>query len=96
MSVQFEWDWNKAALNLRKHRVSFDEASTAFNDPLACIFDDEDHSAEEVREIIIGHSIKGRLLIVSFTERAKDVIRIVSARPVTPREREDYEENPYR
>ena len=96
MSVRFEWDWSKAAANIRKHNVSFDEASTVFDDPLACIFDDEDHSVEEAREIIIGHSVRGRLLVVSFTERTKDIIRIISARRASPREREDYEENPYR
>jgi len=96
MSVRLEWDWRKAAANIHKHNVSFDEACTVFDDPLACIFDDEDHSVEEAREIIIGHSIKGRLLVVSFTERDRDVIRIISARRASPREREDYEENPYR
>ncbi|MBM4084515.1 MAG: BrnT family toxin [Planctomycetes bacterium] len=96
MGVTFEWDPNKAALNLRKHGVSFDEASTVFDDPLARIFDDEDHSAAEAREIIIGHSIADRLLIVSFTERSEDVIRIISARRASRRERRDYEENPYR
>ena len=96
MSARFEWDANKAATNLRKHAVSFDEASTVFDDPLACIFDDEDHSAEEAREIIIGHSIRGRLLVVSFVERVHEVVRIISARSATRRERKDYEENPYR
>lgn len=65
MSVKFEWDPRKAASNLSKHGVSFQEALTAFADPLARIFDDEDHSVEEQREIIIGHSAKeltGRIL----------------------------------
>ncbi len=56
MPYRFEWDGHKAALNLRNHDVSFDEASTVFDDPLAVIFDDEMHSTAEVRELIIGHS----------------------------------------
>lgn len=56
MSLQFTWDENKAYSNFRKHRISFKEACTVFYNPLACIFDDEDHSEEEHREIIIGHS----------------------------------------
>ena len=93
MSVQFEWDRDKATTNLRKHGVSFDEASTVFDNPLAHIFDDQDHSTDEAREIIVGHSISDRLLLVCFTERAKDVIRIFSARPATRKERKDYEES---
>lgn len=93
MSVQFEWDRRKATSNLRKHGVSFGEASTVFRDQLACIFDDEKHPAQERREIIIGHSTRDRLLLVCFTEKAEDVIRIISARPAIRREREDYEEN---
>jgi uncharacterized DUF497 family protein len=93
MSLQFEWDRNKASANLRKHKVSFDEATTVFDDPLANIFDDEDHSADEHREIIIGQSVLRRLLLVCFTERLQHVIRIFSARPATRREKNDYEEN---
>jgi len=93
MSVHFEWDRRKAAINLRKHRVSFDEASTVVDDQAAFIFDDEDHSADELREIIVGHSINNRLLLVCFTERAQDVVRIFSARLATQKERKDYEEN---
>jgi uncharacterized DUF497 family protein len=93
MSLQFEWDKKKATSNLKDHKVSFDEASTVFDDPLAYIFDDEDHSIDEQREIIIGHSVLNRLLLVSFTERVEDLIRIISAREVTKRERQDYEEN---
>ena len=93
MSLQFEWDPDKATSNLKKHKVSFDEASTVFDDPLARIFDDEDHSEDEHREIIIGHSILRRLLLVFFVERAQDLIRIFSARLATKRERKDYEEN---
>jgi len=93
MSLQLEWDKEKAASNLKKHKVSFDEASTVFDDPLAYIFDDEDHSIDEQREIIIGHSILNRLLLVCFTERAKELIRIFSARLTTRKERKDYEQN---
>ena len=92
MNLIFDWDRKKAASNLTKHRVSFEEALTVFADPVARIFDDEDHSIEEEREIIIGHSSEGRLLVVCFTEREESV-RIVSARAATPRERTDYEEN---
>ena len=96
MSVQFEWDQDKAASNLKKHSIGFDEASTVFADPLALILDDEEHSVDEHREIIIGHSILQRILLVSFTERGKGSVRIISARQATTRERKDYEENIYR
>ena len=89
--MQFEWDRGKGDRNLKKHSVSFEEARTAFRDPLARIFDDEAHSTEELREIIIGHSVLNRLILVWFTER-KDSIRILSARRATPREKKDYEE----
>lgn|SRR5574341_728618 len=93
MSLNFEWDRAKAQTNLEKHGVSFDEAMTVFDDPLAVIFADEDHSIEEEREIIIGHSITDRLIVVCFTERSDDVIRVISARPATRVESRDYEEN---
>ena len=92
MALSFEWDEDKAASNESKHGVTFDEASTVFADPLAVIFGDEEHSEDEIREIIIGHSILERLLLVSFTERGVDVVRIISARRATKRERKDYEE----
>jgi uncharacterized DUF497 family protein len=93
MSLEFEWDEDKAAANQKKHRVTFEEATTVFNDPLAAIFDDEIHSREEQRELIVGHSLENRLLLVCFTERAGR-IRIISARRATKLERKDYEENP--
>ncbi len=74
-------------------RLSFDEASTVFADPLAKLFYDADHSTDETREIIVGHSILSRLLLVSFTERGRDLVRIISARLATRKERRDYEEN---
>ena len=89
--LTFEWDPRKAAANLRKHRVSFEGALTAFRDPLAKIHSDPDHSVGERREILVGHSAQGRLLIVAFTERRKRV-RLFSARLATRRERQDYEE----
>jgi uncharacterized DUF497 family protein len=92
MSLRFEWDPEKAAANLAKHGVSFEEALTVFSDPVARIFDDEDHSSEEEREIIIGHSAKHRLLLVCFTAR-DTAIRLFSARRATKKERQDYEEN---
>ena len=91
MNLRFEWDRHKALTNQVKHGVSFEEAMTVFNDPLACIFDDPDHSVTEAREIIIGLSQKQRLLIVCFTEPGHTV-RIVSARKATKIERQDYEE----
>jgi len=89
--MQFEWNINKAETNLKKHKISFVEAETVFGDPLAKIFDDKEHSFEENREIIVGHSTQNRLLIISFTERENDTVRIVSARSTTPQERKDYE-----
>ncbi|MGA2798804.1 MAG: BrnT family toxin [Thermoguttaceae bacterium] len=94
MALTFEWDRKKASSNIRKHKVSFEEAITVFDNPIALIFDDEKYSTDaEIREIIIGHSIQNRLLLVSFTERGKDVIRIISARPATKKENMNYEEN---
>jgi len=71
----------------------FDEACTVFTDPLAVIFDDEDHSRSEICEIIIGRFILERLLLVSFTERGEDIVRVISARKVTKRELKDYEKS---
>jgi len=92
MSLQFEWDPRKAKVNLAKHGVSFEEAMTVFGDLLARIFDDEEHSEDEKREIIIGHSIQQHLVLLSFT-CVEDTIRLLSARKATRRERKDYEEN---
>jgi uncharacterized protein len=93
--IRFAWDSRKAALNQRKHGVSFEEAATVFADPLARIFADAIHSKNEPREIIIGHSSKNRLILVSFTERAENIVRLISARPATRKERADYEKNRY-
>ena len=88
--MQFEWDTQKAKRNLKKHKVSFDEAMTVFYDPLSATFDDPDHSANEERFITIGYSSHSRLIVVSHTERGK-TIRIISARPATVHERKRHE-----
>lgn len=90
--MQFEWNIEKAETNFKKHKVAFSEAETVFGDSLAKIFDDETHSFEEKRELIVGHFVQNRLLIVSFTERENDTVRIISAREKTPRERKKYED----
>lgn len=89
--MQFPWDPKKAATNLQKHGVSFDEAISVFFDPLARIHDDPDHSIGEAREIIIGLSAVKRLLLVSFAERG-DTVRIIHARVANARERRRHEE----
>ena len=91
MTFRFEWNDRKAAVNIRKHGVSFDEAGTVFDDPFAAIFYDEVHSTVETREVIIGHSVANRLLLVSFTQRPGEIIRLISARTATKRERQNYE-----
>lgn len=85
----FEWDVEKARLNLQKHGVSFEQASTVFGDPLALTFADPDHSDEEQREITIGHTSDALLVLVSHTDR-KERIRIISARKATRREQQEY------
>jgi uncharacterized DUF497 family protein len=92
--MKFEWDENKAAKNLSKHQVSFDEAKTVFDDPLYIDFYDPDHSEDEDRYLIVGQSTQGRLLIVSYTERGNSV-RLISAREVTSKERRVYEEGSF-
>jgi uncharacterized DUF497 family protein len=91
MSLAFEWDENKAKQNLKKHGVSFEEASTVLSDPLARTIQDPLHSEEEDRFVHLGQSQRRRLLVVVFTERG-DKIRIISARVATRRERKDHEE----
>jgi uncharacterized protein len=93
MAYRFEWNNAKAKSNLSKHGVSFDEAATVFDNLLARIFEDEPHSIEEKRELIIGYSVRSRLLIVCFTEQPGERIRIISARLPTAKERKAYEEN---
>lgn len=88
--MKFEWDETKAARNVSKHRVSFDEAKTVFDDPLYIDFYDPDHSEQEARYLMVGESNQRRLLIVSYTER-DELTRLISAREVTRSEREAYE-----
>ena len=89
--MEFEWDPKKEAKNIRRHKVTFREAATVFGDTLSTTVPDPDHSEEEDRYIIIGLSQRRRLLMVSHTERGERT-RIISARPLTPTEREVYEE----
>jgi uncharacterized DUF497 family protein len=88
--VEFEWDPDKAAGNLAKHGVSFQEAASVFGDPLAITYYDPDHSDDEDRYLTFGHSAGGRLLVISHTDRGEHT-RIISARPMTRRERQKYE-----
>jgi uncharacterized DUF497 family protein len=89
--VIFEWNSSKAAANLKKHGLSFEDAATVFADPLAITFPDPDHSAVELREITIGHTMKKGLVFVSHTQREHG-IRIISARFATRSEQKQYEE----
>lgn len=91
MSLEFEWDQDKARGNLKKHKVSFEEASSIFCDPLALTIPDPLHSEEEDRFITLGESQRRRLLVVVYTERG-DNIRIISARVANRHERKNYEE----
>jgi len=90
--VRFEWNALKAAGNLRKHGVSFDEAASVFIDPLSATGDDPDHSLEERRFVTFGMSPSGRLLVVAHTE-VDDAIRIITAREATRSERKLCEES---
>lgn len=93
MALEFEWDPAKADQNLKDHdEVSFDEATTVLRDTLSITIADPDHSDSEDRFIDVGMSHRGRLLVVSYTERG-DKIRIISARRATRAERKNYEES---
>jgi uncharacterized DUF497 family protein len=89
--VRLEWDARKADANLRKHGVSFEEASSVFHDPLSATGADPDHSIDEKRFVTFGVSSAGRLLVVAHAEQ-DDAIRIISARQATRAERKLYEE----
>ena len=91
--MDFEWDPTKAASNERKHGVSFSEASSVFGDPLELVISDPSHSEGEFRSLSLGRSVEGRLLVVSYTEREQNRIRLISARPATPAETSRYESN---
>lgn len=88
--MEFEWNPNKAALNLEKHDVSFQEATTVSDDALSITFPDPDHSIGENRYVIIGISRFEQLLVVAHTDRGEKV-RIISARKATRQERRFYE-----
>jgi uncharacterized protein len=88
--MRFEWDRDKAQANVKKHKISFDEAVTVFYDPLAATFHDPDHSYGEPRFFTVGYSSHGRLLVVCHAER-RDAVRLISARRATPRERKRHE-----
>jgi uncharacterized protein len=88
---RFEWHASKAAANRAKHKITFEEATTVFGDPLGRIVDDPRHSQEEERFALLGQSARRRLLVVLFTERG-DAIHLISARKATRRERREYEE----
>lgn len=91
MGIDFEWDPAKAKSNLRKHWVSFEEASTVFSDERATTIFDPDNSDDEDRFLTLGRSSRKRTIVVSHTDRG-DKIRIISARTATPLERREYEE----
>lgn len=88
--MRFEWDPEKARRNVAKHGVSFEEAATAFGDPLSLTILDPDHSEEEDRSILLGQTYAGRLVVVVHTDRGEN-IRVISARLATRRERKAYE-----
>jgi len=91
MELTFEWDEEKAKANLKKHKVSFEEAKTVFNDPFLWTFPDPEHSNVEERYINVGYSSNGRVLVVTHTERGGS-IRIISCRKATASERRAYEQ----
>lgn len=90
MALRFEWDPRKAEWNLKMHGVSFREATSVFRDPLSITISDPDHSDSEARFVDLGVSHRGRVLVVSYTERG-DNIRIISARRATRQEQRQYE-----
>ena len=89
--MNFEWDSDKAAENLERHGVPFEEAATAFGDPLSITIGDPDHSETEDRFILLGMSFRGRLVVVVHTDRG-ETVRLISARLATRRERQSYEQ----
>ncbi len=91
--VEFEWDKNKSASNEKKHSIGFSEAVTVFGDPFELTIEDPEHSSGEYRFLSIGKSVAGNLLVVSYTERELDLVRIISARKATKQELKYYEQN---
>jgi len=94
MKLTFEWDEIKAKTNFKKHKVSFEEGKTTYNDPFLFTFPDDVHSSTEKRLINIGLSANGRILVLTHTER-QDKIRIISCRKATARERKFYEKGSF-
>jgi uncharacterized DUF497 family protein len=91
--VEFEWNQDKARSNEEKHGIGFAEAATVFGDPFELTISDPDHSEGEYRYLSIGRSNLGKLLVVSYTEREQNHIRIISARRATKQEHKQYEQN---
>lgn len=92
LPMKFSWDTKKEQTNLKKHKVSFEEAVSVFYDPLAKVTDDPDHSQDENRLILIGHSSRQNLLFVVHLYRENsETVRIISARKATAKERKDFE-----
>ena len=89
--MKFEWDLKKARTNLRKHKVTFEEAATVLSDPMSATGADPDHSITEDRYITFGVSERGRLLVIAYAEEG-ETIRIISARVASKGERKIYEE----
>ncbi len=89
----YEWDPKKAQDNLKKHHISFEEATTVFTDPLALSFDDPDHSNDEKRFITIGMSDRNRIIFLAHADGAEDRVRIISVRKATKTEAHDYQES---
>ena len=89
----YEWDPKKADENLKRHNISFDEATSVFTDLLALTFDDPDHSLDEKRYVTIGTSNKQRILFLSHADRGEDHVRIISSRPATATEAHAYQES---
>ena len=92
MGLKFEWDRRKSILNIKKHGVSFEDAATAFGDPLSVTIHDPKHSDDEDRFLLLGETQDKKLVVVAHTDR-KDTIRLINARPATRQERKDYEKS---
>ena len=91
IDLDFDWDEDKAAANLKKHGIGFEEAKTVFGDPFSVTIDDPAHSANEYRFVDIGTSASGMILAVAYAERGQK-IRLISCRKATKTERKIYEE----
>ena len=94
MGLQFEWDVRKARTNFAKHGVAFEEAATVFGDAAALTIPDPAHSAAEPRFVTLGRSVGGKMLVVIHTERGDNLLRLISARPASRKERRQYADLP--